>query len=457
MVQLNGAQPCPGCGAAVDTQYCPHCGSRTIPADQPVWSGREPAVGDGEMPTVPSLPVVPTADGPSRAVPEMFPTEMVPAAPAGTAQAWSQAPEANVDPAGPSSGLFPGWTDMYPAVATAGAQGALAPRPERRRKAIYAIAGIGAATVLVLLAALLIAPHLGTGNNVADKDGRPVAVSSGSPGPATANSTATDSAAQDPPSSAAALPAPPATVTVTATARAATTVPVAPGAKATSTTKPKTAPKTTARATPKTTARAAPRAPARKPAPAVPVLGVPQRDIACSAGYIVQLASELDARTFAAHVARLKASGQLPSGSMAADSTHSCDLFSSQSNTVVLYAGPFASEYAGCAARLAGPADAYIKGGNPGTATEYVSCLCPAAATGLPRVATVGQQNVWIGELQRVLGNRLNIEVVDLSGHWGVYTPGTRAAVQKFQQRQNLPATGVVDARTWKVMQSVAC
>ena len=93
----------------------------------------------------------------------------------------------------------------------------------------------------------------------------------------------------------------------------------------------------------------------------------------------MQLASELDA----ADVRRPRGeaegqSGSCPAGALAADSTHSCDLFSSQSNTVVLYAGPFASKYAGCAARLAGPADAYIKGGNPGTATEYVSCLCPA-------------------------------------------------------------------------------
>jgi hypothetical protein len=381
----------------------------------------------------------------------MFPTEMVPAATSDQSQAWSQAPDAGNDPAGPQSGLFPGWTGMYPAVATAGGPGALAPRPERRRKAIYAIAGIAAATVLVLLAAILVAPHLGSSNEVADKDGQPVAVSSvgsSSAASSAAVSTASASRPQNSAPNTAAGPAPvaPATVTVTTTARQPTTSTAAPTAKAATTSKTTPKPKPKPKP-PKTTVK-------KPPAPA---LGVPQRDIACSGGYIVQLASELDAATFAAHVARLKASGQLPGGAMAADSKHSCDLFSSQSNTVVLYAGPFGSKYGGCAARLAGPADAYIKGGNPGTATEYVSCLCPATATRLPRLAAVGQQDVWIGELQRVLGNRLNIDVSDLSGNWGVYTPGTKAAVKTFQRRQKLPATGVVDARTWRRMQVTGC
>jgi hypothetical protein len=453
--QTDGSRACPGCGATVDTQYCPHCGSRAIPADEPVWSGQHRSA-ELESPTVPSLPVVQQADQPARAVPEMFQTEMVQTAPAGPTEAWSQAPESRLDPAGPPSGLFPGWTGMYPAVATAGAHGALAPRQERRRKAIYAVAGIAAATVLVLLAALLIAPHLGRTNDVADKDGQPVAISavpdSRVSASAAPQSDGHPSTQGDPTTSTAAAPAPaaPTTVTVTASGPAA---PATSGGKATAAVKPAPKPvKTTAKKPAPT--KPVPKKPAAKPKPS---LGVPQHEIACSGGYIVQLASELDAPTLAAHVARLKASGQLPAGALAADSAHSCDLFSSQSNTVVLYAGPFASRYAGCAARLAGPADAYIKGGNPATATEYVSCLCPANAAGLPRLATIGQQNVWVGELQRVLGNRLNIDVNDLSGHWGTFTPGTKAAVQQFQKSRKLPATGGVDARTWKTLQSAGC
>ncbi len=321
---------------------------------------------------------------------------------------------------------------MHPAVATAGAQGALASRPERRRKAILAMAAIAVATVLVLLAALLIAPHLGSGNNIAEKDGRPIAADSAASSSTQASSTRPGDPSSSPP---------PTTVTVTAG-----TSPAAPVRQPATRATPKPTPP---RPTP--AGKATP-----TPAPAA-ALGVPLRDIVCSGGYIVQLASDFDAVTFAAHVARLKAVGQLPAGAIAADSAHSCGIFSNQRNTVVLYAGPFGSKYAGCPARLAGPADAFIQGGNPGSARDYVSCLCPANVAELPRVATVGQRNVWIGELQRVLGNRLNIDVNDLTGNWGVFTPATKAAVQQFQQSRRLPATGVVDTRTWKQLQSLGC
>jgi hypothetical protein len=171
----------------------------------------------------------------------------------------------------------------------------------------------------------------------------------------------------------------------------------------------------------------------------------------------VQLASELDEPRFKARVATLKSAGRLPAGALAADSTRSCRIFTSQVNTLVLYSGPFPSKYDGCAARLAGPPDAYIKGGNAGSAGEYVSCLCPAATAALPRYTAVGQQGVWVGELQRVLGNRLNISVSDLTGNWGRFTAGTRAAVQKFQKSVKLPSNGVVDARTWSALQSAQC
>ena len=171
----------------------------------------------------------------------------------------------------------------------------------------------------------------------------------------------------------------------------------------------------------------------------------------------MQLASELDEPRFKARVSALKASGQVPAGALAADSAKSCKLFTSQVNTLVLYAGPYPSRYDGCAARLAGPADAYIKGGNADSAGEYVSCLCPAAVAALPRYTAVGQQGVWVGELQRVLGNRLNIDVSDLTGNWGRFTAGTQAAVRQFQHAAKLPANGVVDARTWTALQSAEC
>ena len=445
--KADSGRACPGCGAAVDSQYCPHCGSRTVPADQPVWSARSAAaaVSDNAS-TAPLLPVAPR-DGPPRAVPEMFPTEMVPTAGAATGQAWSQAPE----PGAPQSGLFPGWTGMHPAVATAGAKGALAPRPERRRRALYAVAGIAAATVLVLLAALLVAPHLGRGSGVAEKDGQPVAVISTPV--STAQGVPVQSGDPAPATRSPAVPVAPTTVTIPGTTAGGATPSGAARARGTTAAKPSAA-------RPSRPSAAPPRPTAKKPAPtkaAAAPLGVPVRDIACSGGYIVQLASDLNAAAFAAHVARLKAGGLLPAGSLAADSTHSCQLFSSQRNTVVLYAGPFGSKYAGCAARLAGPADAYIKGGNPEHARDYISCLCPTHANKLPKLTRIGQQDVWVGELQRMLGNRLNIQIGDLTGRWGIYTPGTKAAVESFQRQQHLPANGGVDGRTWKRLQSAGC
>ena len=40
---------------------------------------------------------------------------------------------------------------------------------------------------------------------------------------------------------------------------------------------------------------------------------------------------------------------------------------------------------------------------------------------------------------------------------WGHYTPGTREAVMKFQKAAKLPATGVVNARTWRAIQKAQC
>jgi len=489
--EANGGRSCPTCGAHVTGEFCPQCGAqvgrgtgahrlsagdvgdpRSPVVNAAGWSPTGPnteahlSALNAEAPTVPSLPVIPRMDGPASALPTMFPTELVPAVGNSGSQAWSQVNEPQ--PPGPSTGLFPGWTGIHPAVATDGGVGVLASRRVRRRRALYAVLGIAALTAVVLLAALLIAPNWRGTSNLADKNGQPrptgssATTVSSSTGPSTA---ATTSGAQQLPVDSAPVtigqtavsagPAPVSTVTVTATSTAAAAVSPKPSSvKAT----PKATPKTTPKASPKTSAKP-PRTSTPKVAPTAkkPALGVPQRNIACSGGYIVQLASEINAAAFSARVASLQAARQVPAGSLAADSARSCQIFTSQSNTLVLYAGPFASKYDGCAARLAGPADAFIKGGNPGSAKEYVSCLCPASAAGLPQIRTVGQQGVWIGELQRVLGNRLNLDVNDLAGNWGTYTPGTKDAVQKFQEAAKLPASGMVDGRTWQALQSAQC
>jgi peptidoglycan hydrolase-like protein with peptidoglycan-binding domain len=381
---------------------------------------------------------------------------VLPAAGESASQAWSQVPEAPA--AGLPTGLFPGWTGMYPAVATEGGVGPMASRAERRRKALYAVLAIAALTALVLLAALLIAPNWGGTGNIADKDGQPTPVTT-----AQLSSTATSvgsTSARVPPVSPSSVPVTPtsgppvrSTPVRTVTVTAAPTPGTPTSGTAAATGKP---PASTSKPPAGTTATST-RKPPPPPTPKVLPLGVPQRDIACNAGYIVQLASELDATTFAARVAELKAAGQVPAGALAADSTKSCKIFTSQSNTLVLYAGPFGSPYDGCAARLAGPADAFIKGSNTGNAAQYISCLCPVLAAGLPQFGAVGQQGVWVGELQRVLGNRLNIGVSDLSGNWGIFTGGTKAAVREFQRAVKIPANGVVTGRTWRALQAAEC
>ena len=494
---------CPGCGADAASRYCPHCGARTGWADlvppvlpsgpvNPPTSDAptmltsapsapagiqsapvQPPTVDADAPTLPAMPAVPRPM-PPRAVPEMFSTQFLPVA--GPVRAWSAAVDPGDAPANPPPGLFPGRTGMQTAVPTPGAAEVLPPRPERRRKAIYAVLGIAAATVIVLLTALLLAPNwrgtAGTAGTVAGKVAQGPAVTDSSarttatapPTPTAGTPTAGTPTAGTPtagtptatpggagtrtglPSSAGGVP-PVRTVTVTpptgrttAPTPRSTPKPSTPRSAATSTATP------TLRSTPKPSTTA----------PALP-LGVPQRDIACSAGYIVQLASELDEPRFKARVAALQSAGRMPAGALAADSTRSCRIFTSQVNTLVLYSGPYPSKYDGCAARLAGPADAYIKGGNADSAGEYVSCLCPAPVAGLPGYSAVGEQGVWVGELQRVLGNRLNIDVSDLAGNWGRFTAGTQAAVREFQRAAKLPSNGVVDALTWSALQSAEC
>ena len=194
-------------------------------------------------------------------------------------------------------------------------------------------------------------------------------------------------------------------------------------------------------------------------------MGGPKVDIPCGPGYIVQVASELDPVAFARRVAEIRAAGTIPVASKWADAGSSCSLFTSQTNVLVLYAGPFASPYDACPARLASPPDAFIKGTTPETSTQYVSCLCPAVVTQLPAITTAGQQGVWVGELQRVLGSKLDYSVGAINanpaagdlGRWGTYTAETAAAVGRFQRDNSIPITGQVDSTTWSTLQRSSC
>ena len=201
------------------------------------------------------------------------------------------------------------------------------------------------------------------------------------------------------------------------------------------------------------------------PASVLP-LGGPRVDIPCAdGGYIVQVASELDPATFEQRVTGLRAAGQLPPDAKWAEANASCAIFTSQVNVLVLYAGPFTSPYDACPARLASPPDAFIKGTTQASANAFVSCLCPATVGELPAISDVGQQGVWVGELQRVLGTALDLDVGSINadsatgspGSWGVYTAGTAAAVGAFQAANGLPVTDQVDAATWSALQTKIC
>jgi hypothetical protein len=194
-------------------------------------------------------------------------------------------------------------------------------------------------------------------------------------------------------------------------------------------------------------------------------LSAPRTDITCGQGYIVQVASELDRTALVGRVQQIRDAGTLPADAKWTETSTSCPIFTAQVNVLVLYSGPFNSPYDACPARLASPPDAFIKGTNQGTASSYVSCLCPAALGQVPAITAVGQQGVWVGELQRVLGTKLDYDVGPINadgatgnpGHWGTYTAETAAAVGRFQRDNGLPATEQVDGSTWAALQAANC
>ncbi|WP_395725238.1 peptidoglycan-binding protein [Nakamurella sp.] len=194
-------------------------------------------------------------------------------------------------------------------------------------------------------------------------------------------------------------------------------------------------------------------------------MGGPRSDIACSSGFIVQIASELDEPTFRNRVATLRSTGMFPNDARWTQTAAGCSLFTSQTNVFVSYAGPFATWADGCPARLSSPPDAFIKSTDPGSVDTFLTCLCPAGVGDLPAITTVGQRGVWVGELQRVLGAGLDYQVGSINadaaagnpGHWGEYTTETAAAVGRFQADHGLPRTEQVDRDTWAGLQAARC
>jgi hypothetical protein len=367
---------------------------------------------------------------------------------------------ADPDPAG-ATGIVPGLAEDQVPLGTQVAS-TLPPRSDRRRGALIGVGLVALATVLVVVAALLIGPHLGSSQ--ADDTDRsavpPPTPTAGAVDPTSTDRSSTPTrggttGSSDPTDRSGGADekraAPQGVVTVTVTASPGTAAPTTkgPGSKATGT---KTSPtKATVKASSKAKTSTSPTTKAAD-------YGVPTQQIACGDGYIVQLASELTPQAFTQRIASLKQQGLVPQDAKAADSTKSCQLFTNQTNTLILYAGPFRQPYDACQDRIAGPYDAFIKGASPETASDFVSCICPVRPRSLPRFDRVGTHGQWVGELQRMLASHLRYRIDDLGiDTWGVYTPGTKAAVQRFQTDNRLPGNGRVDSRTWSKLQSAGC
>ncbi len=378
------------------------------------------------------------------------------------------------------AGLVLGWTGLHLPVAV---PVAARDRSSPRRKAWFAVLAVVTATALIVTGALFLAPSWTGKNNEpnnADRQGRVINAvptsrfGTGAPSSSVDASTVTSTASAVPPTvsqtaasaSASASPGGSGSAAATTVVVSASSVISGPGGRpsgpvgSTRPSGPSVAASRPAPSAPAPPAPPSPRpspspvtsAPPAPPPPAAPY-GVPHRDIGCNSGYFVQLASESDAAAFTRRVSTLRTAGEVPPAALAADTRSSCGIFGGQQNTLVLYAGMYANPYDGCAARLAGPADAFIR--TSAGARTWVSCLCPATTSGLP-VLQVGGSSAWVGEMQRVLGH-LGFSIGGLSEHWGDFTSATAKAVARFQKRAGLTVTGRVDGPTWSALQGAGC
>ena len=185
----------------------------------------------------------------------------------------------------------------------------------------------------------------------------------------------------------------------------------------------------------------------------------PAQPIDCGTGYIVQIASSTDAAELRTHVAALIKSHLLPASAHWTEIAGSCQIWTASSGAV-LYAGPFASPYDGCDARLHSPADSFIKVVDTVNFGNYYSCMCPANST--PPALSPGSKGPWVGEVQRALsGNTYAIPGLEgepgVPDAWGTYNADTVAAVKRFQTDHGLTATGNMDAASWQSLSSSFC
>lgn len=436
---------CVQCAASVTTEFCPRCGAR-----QPGW---DPAAGNAATDNADTDNAdYPDTDNADTTTMRMdFPTTSLPTdprprdprspsvpVPAEGEQPWhpfeqpswySGVPDPGEDASRSRRAWAPGNpTELGPdfmGVSQWQTEPPETPADRNRSWMLGSLAGVAVVLLLGVIAFLVI---------------RGQSSQSATPDPATI--AAVTSTTSTPDTVASGAPAPVVTVTATETADASTA-----------------ASETAASETAASETAATSEPPASEPSVTAVTdpMGGPVRDIACAAGYIVQIASGVDEASFTARVAELTAAGQLPPDAAVARTGSSCAIFAGQTNSIVLYVGPFADPYAGCAARLGGAPDSFIKGTTPETARDYVSCLCPTQVTTIPTFTGIGQTGIWVGELQRTLANRLNLAIPDLSDNWGTFTQSTSDAVVRFQTANGLQASGQVGTDTWQALQTAAC
>ena len=188
-------------------------------------------------------------------------------------------------------------------------------------------------------------------------------------------------------------------------------------------------------------------------------MAAPARRLACGSGYIVQIASAATASELHSHVAALVKNRLLPATVRWTEIAESCPIWTAKSGAV-LYAGPFQSPADGCPARLHSPSDSFIKIVDADNYTRFYSCICPANAA-LPSLRT-GSKGPWVGEAQRALSKH-GYPIPSVVGEtgvppaWGNYDADTVAAVKQFQATHALPATGSVDAASWRSLSAAFC
>ncbi len=124
----------------------------------------------------------------------------------------------------------------------------------------------------------------------------------------------------------------------------------------------------------------------------------------------------------------------------------------------VVYLGPYDSLGEACGQRLSvehkGDNLARLNAGNE----IYVKCICELPTDGFPELsvgmAATTEDGIWIRGLQGLLND---IDRLADDGITGAYDERTATVIRRIQAHGAVPADGVVDAVTWRILRDRAC